>query len=257
MMNFKFNGHELVLFDSIQELPIDRFQMYNLNLMLDAGIGSDLNAYNKHVNMIVQFINAGDKESAVKQLRNKQQSVHFIINKNSPEYSSFVALIYSIDGKELTEKDLTDEGVKKIIDQLGKKRFSIGNLRSLFKSIKKKIEFETDQFFPKLVNHSSAKELISKLKIRTNFVLENIINQTDKFTQQIKEIDAYLLSVSKPNVYSGSNGLEVGMIRNFEQTCNLLEFHNLSSAPKKLTTLSFLEKTIALKELIKKMKKKK
>lgn len=255
MKKAKFNGHVLELYDSIQELPVTRFQMYNLNTMLDAGIGSDLSAYDQHVNRSVQYINAGQKESAITELRNKQQSVHFIMSNTSPEYNSFCAMIYKIDGREILDEDLTESGVQEIMKELGRKKFSIFDLRRIMKYIKKKIEFETQQFFPNLIDDTIAKELFGKLKIRTDYLLEGIQKGFDKYEEHIKKIDDYILSLNKPQNYSGAKGLEVTMIKNFEQTCTLFEFHKLSIQPKKLTTLSFLEKTVALKQLLKKHKK--
>ena len=83
-------------------------------------------------------------------------------------------------------------------------------------------------------------------------VLEAIQTGKEGIAEQIAEIDDFLFSSIKTGVYHGSTGLEVQMIKNFESTCTLLEFHKLSSNPKRLSTLAFHEKTIALKQLLKK-----
>jgi len=256
MTKYKFNGLTLEMYDSIQELPILRFQMFNLNAMLDAGIGSDLSAYNNHCNKVVRFIDLEDKESAKREIQNKNQNLHFIMMNVSPEYNCFAAMIYKINGREILDSDLLGDGVQNIMAELSAKRFSIKKFRNVLSGIKKKIEFETSQFFPNLVDQTNAKVVYGKLKIRTDLLLEGIQKGFEKVDEQIRELDNFILSVNKPNKYTGVDGLEVSMIKNFESTCTLFQYHRLSNNPKKLTTLSFLEKTAALKEILKNLKKK-
>ena len=43
------NNHIVILYDSIDELPIIRFHKYNKYMLIDSGIGSDLNDINVHI----------------------------------------------------------------------------------------------------------------------------------------------------------------------------------------------------------------
>ena len=52
--------HKVVMYDSIEELPIVRFQKYNKMLMLDAGLGSDVTALDGHLARVSEYIKAGD-----------------------------------------------------------------------------------------------------------------------------------------------------------------------------------------------------
>ena len=70
MNKIEFNGHKLEMFDSIQELPIFRFQLYNLNLMLDAGIGSDINDFDSRCNNVRRLM-IKDQEAGVTGVRVK------------------------------------------------------------------------------------------------------------------------------------------------------------------------------------------
>lgn len=257
MNTYKFKGLTLEMYDSIQDLPVVRFQMFNLNAMIDAGIGSDLSAYDNHVNKAIRFIDIDDKDSAKKEIRNKQQSVHFIMANVSPEYKCFAAMIYKIDGREILDSDLVGNGVDEIMKELSSKKFSIKNFRTVLSDLKKKIQFETSLIFPSLVDETSAKVAYVKLKTRTDLLLEGVKIGFEKVQEKIQQLDDFILSLNKPQNYGGSEGLEVAMIKNFESTCTLFEFHNLSNNPKGLTTLSFLEKTAALKEILKNRKKSK
>lgn len=42
MKKVTLQGHKIEIYDSIDELPIVRFQIYNKYLLLDCGIGSDM-----------------------------------------------------------------------------------------------------------------------------------------------------------------------------------------------------------------------
>lgn len=43
------NKHNVVLYDSIDELPMLRFHKYNKMLLVDAGVGSDLSDFDRHI----------------------------------------------------------------------------------------------------------------------------------------------------------------------------------------------------------------
>jgi len=251
MKTIKFNGHVLKVHDSIQELPITRFQKYNLNVLIDAGIGSDLNSIDTHINKIARSISK-DIPEALKELTNFQQNVHFVMSNTSPEMNSFIVLIDELNGRKITEEDLTEEGIKEIIEELGRKRFSYLNMKRTLSRIKKKFDFEFETFFPELMDSATAKEYYTQLKKRTLLVIESVMTGKEELEEQIASIDEFLFSKVKAGTYHGSKGLEVQMIKNFESTCTLLEFHKLSATPKQLSTLAFYEKTVALKQLLKK-----
>lgn len=255
MKEYKFNGHALEVYDSIQDIPVTRFQQFNLNVMIESGIGSDLSSYDQHTNSIIRMIQSGKSEDAIKELRNRQQNLHFIMNNVSPKMTAFAAVLHRLNGRIIQESELNEEGIKKIIEELGSVKVSVSFVDKILSAVKKKIEFETEQFFPNLIDDSSSKEFYTKLKLRTMYVLDGVVNGIEKFEEKIKDLESTIFSMIKPKVYHGHQGLEVQMITNFENTCTLLEFHNLSSDPKKLSALAFLTKTISLKQLLKKNKK--
>ena len=100
------------------------------------------------------------------------------------------------------------------------------------------------------------KELYDRIKLRTELVLRSIREGANNFESQISEIDDFLLSKMKPRVFSGRDGVEVRTILGFESTCTMLEYYKLTSNAKALTTLSFYEKTIQLKKIVKELSKK-
>ena len=55
----KVNKHTVEIYDSIDELPIQRFQKYNKFLLIDSGVGSDLQDVLNHIDRAKIYIKAG------------------------------------------------------------------------------------------------------------------------------------------------------------------------------------------------------
>lgn len=133
MKKVTINDKELMLYESIDEMPIVNFQKYNKYLLIDSGIGSDVNDIDSHIIKIAKYIKA-DKNLAIRELQNMRQNLYMISNNLSPKYMAFAALIYSIDGKEVT--DLSDTNLQSILTDLKKVKHSW--LVNLLAEIKKK-----------------------------------------------------------------------------------------------------------------------
>lgn len=249
-MKVKYNGHTLIMYDSIQDLPITRFQSFNLNVLIDGGIGSDLNGFIEKRNRISELMGV-DIEAARLELSNFEQLIRFVITNNSPQMNSFVCLIRSINGRDLTEQDVSESGIKEIIKQLGAQRFSIRKLGEVLGLLKKKIEEEFDEFFPEISNDITVKEFYSKLKSRVLLGLEKIITGSEKVDSKIEELDEFFISSFKPKIYYGHTGMEVQFLKRFQDTCSALELNNLSTNPLKLSTLAFYQKVELLRNMIK------
>lgn len=48
MKTVKINNHELKLYDNIDEMPIVNFQKYNKYIIVDSGLGSDIDSVDEH-----------------------------------------------------------------------------------------------------------------------------------------------------------------------------------------------------------------
>ena len=84
MKKVEFNGNELEMYDSIQDLPIGRYQKYNLNVLIDAGIGGDLNGFRERIETIKKLVNS-DVVKATKEVDNLLNNVMFVMSELSPE----------------------------------------------------------------------------------------------------------------------------------------------------------------------------
>lgn len=116
MRTIKLAGKKVEIYDAIEDLPILRFHKYNKMLLIDAGIGSDLSDFDKHIEKIIGFLNGKTPEMAVTELENMRQNLYFMQSHISPRCLAFATLVKSIDGKVCN--DLSDEGLQKIIQEL-------------------------------------------------------------------------------------------------------------------------------------------
>lgn len=227
------NKLKIKLYSSIDELPIANFQKYNKFLLIDSGIGSDVDDIDTHIVRIARLINNKDSEKAIQELQNLRQNMFMISSQISPKYMAFTALIHSIDDKELT--DLSDENLREVLERI--KAVPHSKLIDWLLELKKKLEAELELYFPEDFTDVKEKDTCDKLKSRILLQLDSIIRKNDN-SQQIKEIDDFLFRLYKPKSFTGEKSVEIAYDKSFESTCLLIaQKSNLD--PKKMTTLQF------------------
>lgn len=247
MKVINYNRHKITLYDSITELPIWRFQLYTKYLILASGIGSSLaDIDNKFSDLRVLMKDSPN--DALRLTVNLQQALHFAIQNVSPQMMAFVVLIHKIDGREVVDDDLTEDGIKRIIKELSVKRFSFQALQDALSGFKKKIETEFSNYFPGLMDNSRMKEFYARLRQRTLLVLRSVQEAKEEYAQQIKQIDKAFLQSNKPRIFHGSSGMEVQMAKEFESTLVLLSQHGAVSSPRNMTTLAYYQALEVIKQ---------
>lgn len=233
MKTIIIRNKEVRLYDSIDEMPIVNFQKYNKYLLIDSGIGSDADDIDRHIIRVAKLVKIGDTKKAMQELQNMRQNMRMVNSEISPKYLAFAALVHSIDGKEVA--DLSDENLKAVLDQINSIRHS--RLLDLLMRLKKKVSNELETYFPGDFSSAKEKETYDRLKRRTQFVLDAIINDTDN-KEQIEAIDAILFGMYNPKCFIGSDSIEVSYDKQFETTC-LLIAQKTSMNAKKMTVLQF------------------
>ena len=223
----------LKLYDSIDEMPIINFQKYNKCVLIDTGLGSDIDSVDSHIVNIAKYINKGDKVNAIQELQNMRQNMHMIVSKVSPKYMAFAALIHSINGVE--QKDLSDSHLQEIIEEL--QEVPHGLIIDLLEWLKKKLSIELETYFPSEFESAKEKEVYNKLKEKTILQLQEIAEETDN-SQKIAEISDFLFSLHKPKVFIGKESVEIKYDKQFESACMLISQKTNMDA-KKMTTLQF------------------
>lgn len=233
MKKIMLNGKVVKVYDSIDEMPIVNFQKYNKYLLIDSGIGSDVDDIDAHVVNIARFVKTGNVNKALMELQNLRQNLHMVNSEISPKYLSFAALIHSVDGKEIT--DLSDDNLKEVLQELKQLKHSF--VADFIEWLKKKVATELETYFPEEFNSAREKEAYDVLKRRTLLILDSIVNGTDT-EGEVAAIDKAAQDRYKPKMYVGSDSVEVKYDRNFESTCLLITQETNADA-KRMTVLQF------------------
>lgn len=233
MKNLTVNKKTVRVYDSIDEMPIINFQKYNKYLLIDSGIGSDVDDIDAHIARIAKFIKSNNAKKALQELQNMRQNMYMVNSEISPKYLAFAALIHSIDGEEVN--DLSDDGLKNVLARL--KEIKHSKIIDFLVWLKKKVTTELEMYFPGDFVNPKEKDAYDKLKQRTLFVLDSMINGTDN-SEQIETIDMVVLNMHSPKSYIGSESVEIKYDKQFESTC-LLIAQKTSMDAKKMTVLQF------------------
>ena len=233
MKSLIINKKVVKIYDSIDEMPIVNFQKYNKYLLIDSGVGSDADDIDAHIMRIAKFIKANNNKKALQELQNMRQNMYMVNNEISPRYLAFAALIQSVDGKEISS--LSDDSLKNTLADIKAIRHS--TIVEFLAWLKKKVATELETYFPGDFTNAKEKDAYDKLRQRTLFVLDSIINDSDN-SEKIEELDQLLINMHSPKSFIGSESVEIKYDKQFESMC-LLIAQKIGLDAKKMTVLQF------------------
>lgn len=248
MKTGKINKHTVEIFDAIDELPIQRFQKYNKYMLIDSGVGSDLQDILDHIERAKIYIKA-NPAMAVAELDNLRQAIYLVSEEMSPKYMAFAVLVNKIDGKPAD--DLSDVGLKNVLETL--KDVPKTWIDRILDSVKKKIDRELSLYFPGKFEDATTKQYFDELRSHTLLRLKHIITGED-VEQACKEIEIRLAMLIKPRIFSGKRSAEIAYDKQFEEMCLVLS-QNLQVQPQRMTVLQFYNAFEYLKKQAKKNKR--
>ena len=252
MVTAKIGKHTVEFYDTIEELPIVRFHKYQKLLLVDAGIGSDIAAFDQRIEKTRRFLMAGKPEQAQQELENMRQCVFLIQSGVNPKHRAFAALVTKIDGQDCT--DIGDDALAAITEKLNDVPES--ELTAQLEAVKKKIDGELTLYFPALFNDSDVKEYYDILRKRTLEILNGIVAGVDDpaGAEIVDKLTTALITYSKPQMFTGSDGVEIQFDRQFENLCLVLS-EQLHVEPKKYSVLEFYNAFDFVKERAKQAEK--
>lgn len=252
MVTVKIGKHTVEMYDTIEELPIVRFHKYQKLLLIDAGIGADINAFDQRIEKTRRFLMDGKTDKAQQELENLRQSVFLIQSGINPKHRAFAALVAKLDGVECG--DVSDDGLAKLTETLNDAPES--DLTAQLDAVKKKIDGELRLYFPGIFADSEIKEYYDLLRKRTLAVLENIIagKMNPDATPEIEKLTTALITYSNPKAFAGSDGVEIQFDRQFENLCLVLS-EQLHVKPKEYSVLEFYNAFDFVQERAKKAEK--
>lgn len=252
MVKIELGKHKVEMYNAIDELPIVRFHKYQKYLLIDAGIGGDITAFDARMEKTRRYLANGQTDNAIKELGNLRQSIFLILSAINPKHRAFATLVTKLDGKEYNT--ISDDAVEEILETLSD--VTIKDMAVPLEAAKKKIDSELMLYFPRLFNDSDVKEYFDILKRRTMEILNNIIEgmrYPDK-TKAIEKLNTMLITYSRPKNFSGSDGEEVQFDRQFENLCLAIS-EQLHVNPKTYTVMEFYNAFDLIQERARKAKK--
>lgn len=252
MVTAKIGKHTVEFYDTIEELPIVRFHKYQKLLLVDAGVGSDIAAFDQRIEKTRRFLMAGKPEQAQQELENMRQCVFLIQSGVNPKHRAFAALVTKIDGQDCT--DIGDDALAAITEKLNDVPES--ELTAQLEAVKKKIDGELTLYFPALFNDSDVKEYYDILRKRTLEILNGIVAgvKDPAGAEIVDKLTTALITYSNPKMFTGSDGVEIQFDRQFENLCLVLS-EQLHVEPKKYSVLEFYNAFDFVKERAKQAEK--
>ena len=240
------------MYDTIEELPIVRFHKYQKLLLIDAGVGADITAFDQRIEKTRRFLMDGKTDKAQQELENLRQAVYLIQTEINPKHRAFAALVAKLDGVECG--DVSDDGLAKLTETLNDAPEN--ELTAQLDAVKKKIDGELRLYFPGIFADSEIKEYYDLLKKRTLAVLANIIAGVSNpdATPEIEKLTTALITYSNPKSFAGSDGVEIQFDRQFENLCLVLS-EQLHVKPKDYSVLEFYNAFDFVKERAKQAEK--
>lgn len=234
MKTITIGGHEVKMYDDIEDLPLLNFQKFNKYALIDAGIGSDLSDVNEHLVKAAKLIPVAP-DKAARELQNLQNNINMILTETSPKMLSFAALVYSIDGEP--NNDLTDEGLKRFSAKL--ELAAIREVNDALDDSKKKLEEELRAYFPRYFNDIEEKRANDWQRKRLLIMLEGIIDHDiEGSDEKLKKHEKELLTRYKPKDFVTKDSASIACDKNFEQTC-LVVAQKSGLDPKQMTVQQY------------------
>lgn len=201
MLKENINGHKIELYDSIDELPIERFYFFNRQILMDSGVGSTMDDISARGGKLIRLTKT-DPDKAGIEAMNMIGAIANCIQNINPEMGAFLALVKTVNGEPWT--DLSNEGVQAFQETI--KTAKRTTILDLVKKIRRAIRSEMSIFF-KTGNGSEAKEYYQKLKQKLILQMKGV--QGQEIQEDMKTLDEAMMQMDSVIPYLGENGVQV------------------------------------------------
>jgi hypothetical protein len=251
MRTVRLGKHQVSLYTSIDELPMERFHRYNKMLLIDAGIGSDITSFDAHIEKVVRYIRKGDRENAAKEMENMRQNVYIMLTEQSPQNLSFAALVAEIDDVEMN--DLSDDGLERVRQML--EDAPRKDITAALQAVKKKIDEDLTLYFPSLFDSTDEKEYYDMMKRRAQMELEQITDgDSEERRARITELEDRMVTAVKPRTFTGRDAFGVQHDKAYMKMCLMIS-SNLNADATRMTVLEYYTASEYMHEMAKERQK--
>ncbi len=231
MVERTVNGHKLVFYDGVEDLPIVQFHRYSKFLLVESGIGDNINDIDKHITRILNFFN--DKKKMQQELMNLRQCLYVIATEQDLHNKATLCLVRSVDGKPW--EDFSDNGLEELYKMVN--GASVKELDTIAAQVRDAIDENLIQYFPKVFEDSLQKNYTDLLRRKALLQIASIVKDEDN-KEQIEAVDASIYRMQNPKGFMGQDSEEVRFDKQFEDMC-LLMAKEFGGGIKKYTTMEF------------------
>lgn len=249
MKKVEINNNEIEFFESSEDLPILRYNSLNKFLMMDNGIGSSIEDFDKRMSRAISFLQKGLKDNAVAELENLRIFVYNSLIEYSPRNNALAMLVYSINGEPVS---VSGEGLKRTLEKLDEIGLTNREATKIVYDSKKKIEQELRTYFKKTFREAVTEEVgdnaekIKFLKLELNdLMFPEEMTEADRLEKN--RIETEILEKDAPNNFNArkEKSVEVEMETDFKKLCFLLQEYTAVKVTE-MSTFDFF----ALKEYV-------
>lgn len=135
-MKLQIGKTDLELFDSIDQLPFERFNAFNKYVMLDSELGATVQDFDKITVRVYEFLNKEMYDDAKNELLNLRIVVNNILTGNSSKGLAFASLISKVNGKAM--EDYSEDKLKALLLDLSKEGLDVKTVAETASEVKKK-----------------------------------------------------------------------------------------------------------------------
>ena len=232
MKYFFIGKHRVKVYDSIDDLPMARFHKYNKFLLIDAGLGSDMQSFDAH-------------------MENMRQNVYIMLTEQSPQNLSFAALVAEIDDVEMN--DLSDDGLERVRQML--EDAPRKDITAALQAVKKKIDEDLTLYFPSLFDSTDEKEYYDMMKRRAQMELEQITDgDSEERRARITELEDRMVTAVKPRTFTGRDAFGVQHDKAYMKMCLMIS-SNLNADATRMTVLEYYTASEYMHEMAKERQK--
>lgn len=102
-------------YDSVETLPIKRYQLLQKYSLIDGGIGSSLEDVLRHFQKFDNFIEVKDMDSLVIERENLMMNFSFMLEQKSTATYMLASMVKSVGGQAT---DVNDENIDELVELL-------------------------------------------------------------------------------------------------------------------------------------------
>ena len=130
-MTITLKDEKFEFYDSIEDLPQKQFLNFEKMLLIESGVGENLQAFDVHLQKIFLFMSNNKNQEAKEEILNLRQNFFFMISNFSVKTLALCCLLKGKEiinqeqarttSKELIEKGITNNQIESLIEQVKKK----------------------------------------------------------------------------------------------------------------------------------------